>query len=515
MEQVQLAKLDSKNYNQQEYLNSQMENEGVEEDSDFLILTKEEKILSKILLRNILYSDKDPLPNKNINSNNEEENFIENEFHKKISEILLNNFNFSERDMDRNSRHNYNSDFENSLIYQTPKRFYIDWSSSKIREGKFNLKISTQSKNIIFEDLFTPINNKLEENEISLIKEGQNQRNSSSSESDSDLFSSEEDQEISDLEDKLQEYNYPSDFFDFSNTNKTSKFNFEINFDRRKPNQVLFFCEKLFINDIISAEDLAYIKSLAPISGRNFKFSQNQNLLGNQYENFEEAINEIRIFEKMEGLKNPLLSLRVDLNLNHSIEDHKFEKNIPLNIHNEKKFAYLLCKEDNQENENLRKIPGLNKCDNGEFLNEFIENVNEENYNKNFKLFILNEDNHILLDNPLYENLIMNIGEKNHINFFNTKEDLEKEINQFINPSANMKLNKQNFVEVPLGYLNYPNEVLRENFINIKKELFKQIENIKKNTRNLRNKNTYVKKASLNIGVKEFRIKDIESGLKI
>ena len=65
-------------------------------------------------------------------------------------------------------------------------------------------------------------------------------------------------------------------------------------------------CEKLFINDIISAEDLAYIKSLAPINNRNFKFTQNQNLLNNQYENFESAINEIRIFEKMEGLNNSL-----------------------------------------------------------------------------------------------------------------------------------------------------------------------------------------------------------------
>lgn len=494
MEQIQLTKLDN---NSRHF--SQTENEAAEEDSDFLILTKEEKILSKVLLRNILYSDNQPLPNNNNN---------ENKFHTKISQILLNNFNFSESDSDNNKFNydNYTNKTENSLIFKTPKKFFIDWTSSKLQEGKFSLKISTQSKNIIFEDLFTPIKHKKEKkiSEISVLKNSEK----SQSESDSDFFSSEEDAEFSDIDEKLKELNYPSDFFNFSDTNKTSKFNFEINFDRKKPNQVLFFCEKLFINDIISAEDLAYIKTLAPISNRNFKFSQNQNLLGNQFSDFSEVIKEIRILEKIEGLDGSLVKLKIDLNLNYQRKDHKFATKILLNFSDEKKFAYVIS--NNEDIENLRKIPFLGKCDSGEFLENFIENLSKENYNKNFKLFLLNKDRELLInDNHNYENLLEKIGEKNSLSFFNSVEEMEKEIFEFCNPSADIKLTKGNFVEVPLGYLNFDNEILKENFVNVNKAVFNEVEKLRKNSNVFRPGNKFVKNVSIFVEDTEFRFKDI------
>ena len=87
-EQIQLSKLDNPDkYLKQEssnsYFNNNMENDlynnnnnnnNIEEDSDFLILSNEEKILSKVLLRNILYSDKSPLPNNENNDNDSNSN---------------------------------------------------------------------------------------------------------------------------------------------------------------------------------------------------------------------------------------------------------------------------------------------------------------------------------------------------------------------------------------------------------------------------------------------------------
>lgn len=508
LEQVQLSKLDMpKKFQQQENLNNlgDMDSHNqAEEESDFLILTNEEKILSKVLLRNILYSNENPLPNNN----------QENSFHKKISEILLTNFNFSSNEnIDENNKFNYNnSNIENSLIFQGPKKFYIDWTSSKLSEGKFNIKISSQSKNITFEDLFTQVKNKKEENELALVENGYNKINS---ESDSDFFSSEEDLDFNDVEEKLKEFNYPSEFFDFSNTNKTSKFNLEINFDRKKPNQVLFFCEKLFINDIISAEDLSYIKSLAPIVGRNFKFTQNQNLLNNQYETLQEALNDIRIYEKMEGLSGSEIKLKMDLNLNYLRNDHKFAKRIPLNNSDERKFSYIITSNDDKEN--LGEIKGVEKIDNGIFLEEFIEKINSLNYNRNFKLFMLNKDHQILLENEYYETLLAKIGEKNSINFYNNKQEMEEDIKEFNNPTADLKLLEGNYVEANIGYLNFSNEILEENYMNIKKQVFKEIKNIYKSTNNLRLRNNYVKNVSLIIDNKEFRInaKEVNRELKI
>lgn len=508
LEQVQLSKLDMpKKFQQQENLNNlgDMDSHNqAEEESDFLILTNEEKILSKVLLRNILYSNENPLPNNN----------QENSFHKKISEILLTNFNFSSNEnIDENNKFNYNnSNIENSLIFQGPKKFYIDWTSSKLSEGKFNIKISSQSKNITFEDLFTQVKNKKEENELALVENGYNKINS---ESDSDFFSSEEDLDFNDVEEKLKEFNYPSEFFDFSNTNKTSKFNLEINFDRKKPNQVLFFCEKLFINDIISAEDLSYIKSLAPIVGRNFKFTQNQNLLNNQYETLQEALNDIRIYEKMEGLSGSEIKLKMDLNLNYLRNDHKFAKRIPLNNSDERKFSYIITSNDDKEN--LGEIKGVEKIDNGIFLEEFIEKINSLNYNRNFKLFMMNKDHQILLENEYYETLLAKIGEKNSINFYNNKQEMEEDIKEFNNPTADLKLLEGNFVEANIGFLNFSNEILEENYMNIKKQVFKEIKNIYKSTNNLRLRNNYVKNVSLIIDNKEFRInaKEVNRELKI
>jgi ribosomal protein L1 len=508
-EQIQLSKL-SKRPETGEF-NLQNNNNNNDDDSDFLILSNEEKILSKVLLRNILYSDKNPLANND--NNNDNNNNTNNNFYNKISNILLTNFNYSENELN-----NINNNIENSLIYQTPKKFYIDWTSSKLTEGKFNLRISTQSKNIIFEDLFLKVKNKKQENEVLLfnqkVKSNSKKINNkeSSSESESDLLSnssSQEDKEITEeFQEKLNELDFPSDFFNFSDTNKTSKFNFEINFDRKKPNQVLFFCEKLFINDIISADDLAYIKTLAPITGRNFKFTQNQNLLNNQYEDFEEAINEIRIYEKIEGLNNStaLMKLRIDLNLLYSREDHRINKKISLDFSKEKKFAYVIT--NFSDVEKLSKINFVEKCDSGDYLNNFIEKVTSENYQRNYKIFMLNKDSEILVNNYSYKNLLEKIGEKNTLSFFNTVEEMEKEIFEFSNPRFDIKLNKDNYIEVPVGYLNFSNEILFENYMKIKKEILNELKNLKKSLINLRPKNNFVKKISIFVEENEFRIKE-------
>jgi len=77
---------------------------------------------------------------------------------------------------------------------------------------------------------------------------------------------------------------FPKDLLQESSKDCSRKFDLVYEFNRNKLNHLLFFCEKLLLNDIISADELSEIKKIAFVANRNLKYSQDQSLLENQYE---------------------------------------------------------------------------------------------------------------------------------------------------------------------------------------------------------------------------------------
>ena len=454
------------------YFSSQQETQNTE---DSLVLSKSEKVFSKILLRNIRYFDKTPLKS-NINQ----------PLYNNIEDKLAKNFNFSEENEELNQHYlSDENNAESEIIYSTPKSFYVDWMESNLSEGKFTIKINSQSKNIIFEDLFNNLNNIKDSSNLFVV-------NFDNDNSDAEL--------LSDSEEILDENRFILDYSkEFFEENKEKKrFDFTYEFDKNKPNQLIFYCEKLFVNDVITAEEFSEIKRLPFISGRNLKYTQDQNIFENQYDNFSELLNDIRIMEKIDKIpEHQDLRIKFDLNLNYFRADHKIEAKVNKPCGVKDHYVYVITNEDNCEK--FQDLGVANKVDSGEFFRDFVEMINKNNYNKKFKLLITRNNLELITSREDgYDSLIEKIE-----NFSNdikeSDEEIISEINEFKNNQVSLKLNKNNFIDLILGDLSFSNEGLIENFNFILKNVNK--------LRPASVKNNYIKNISVFVNDIEFRLR--------
>lgn len=448
------------------------------QDRDLLMLSKQEKVFSKVLMRNIKY----------YSSNSQ--------LHDSIANKLISTFNFSEENDEGDKKHFLVDDTnaESDLIYSTSKSFYVDWANSDFSQGKVVLRIKAQSKNIIFEDLFNSIENVKDENSLFVVNfDGR----SAAENEENELFSDSE--EI--LNSNKNMLDYPRELLEEPNKDRR-KFDVVYNFDTTKPNQLLFFCEKLFVNDIISARELSEIKQLAFVANRNLKYSQDQNRLENQYDSVAEAFGDIRIMQKLERLDETSdLKVVFDLNLLYWRPDHKIDAKIKLPKTIENKYIYVISDKENLEF--LSKVPGITKLDNGEFFEEFVSMIDKNSYNKKFKLFIAKNNLEIITQKAeIYERFEAKApGFQNHIR--NNEEEIIAEVTDVQENKINVCLGKDNKINVNLGDLTLSNENLIENFGFLKKQILK----LKPSTVNKKN---YLKNASLYINNVEFRLKNKE-----
>ncbi len=457
--------------------------------SDLLLLSKQEKVLSKVLLRNIRYYDKHDF-------NNQDKNILYHD----ISKKLISNFNFSDENEFLNDHYLIDdNNVESNIIYSTQKSFYVDWLNSNLSKGKFVIKIKSQSKNIIFEDLFNTLNNLKDENSLFVINFDNNANNDETGVNKNE----EENELISDSEDIITSskniLDYPKEFLEDNKDRR--KFDFVYNFDKNKPNQLIFFCEKLFVNDIINAEELSEIKRLAFVSGRNLKYTQDQNIAGNQYDSFQDALADIRILEKLDRMPEYQdVKLVFDLNLNCKRPDHKIEAKIKMPHGGSNQFIYVIA--DREKIDSFAQVEGISKIDDGEFFTEFVEKFNKNNYNKKYKLLIeKNNLEAISQKAEIYDQFIEKaIGFKNHIK--NNKEEIISEIEDSLENKIHLALTKNNNIEVNIGDLNLCNEGLNENFSFMKKQILKlKPKTVKKN---------YIKNISVFVNGIELRLKNKE-----
>lgn len=451
----------------------------LENTRDLLLLTKPEKVFAKVLLRNIRYYDKNPFSLQE-----------KNKLYDNISNKLISTFNFAEENQDINDHYLIDeNNVESNIIYSSPKSFYVDWMASNLALGQFVLKIRSQSKNIIFEDLFNDLANIKDENSLFVL-------NIDKEQSEHELISDSE--EIAASNKFILDY--PKELYE---ENKERKFDLVYNFDKNKPNQLLFFCEKLFVNDIISAEELSEIKRLAFISGRNLKYTQNQNLSINQYEDLQEALHDLRIMEKLERIPDTQhVSIKFDLNLNHLRPDHNIDTKLSLKYGFTNQVIYVITDKDSIDL--FSKIAGVSKVDSGEFFAEFTDMISKNNYKKNHVLFIENKNLELISSQTeTYVKFLEIIGSNNtgdHIKF--NDDQIIKEISDFREHKFPVRLNNNNSIEIKLGDLSFSNENLIENFKHLKTQIMKlQPKTVKKN---------FIKNVSLFVNDVELRLKNKE-----
>lgn len=507
------------NSNNNNNLSASSENQN--SSRDLLLLSKQEKVYSKVLLRNIRFYAN----NSNNNNNN---NNKQNPLYDSVSNKLINTFNFSEENQDlqaaasaassieKDYEHSNiinqhylldENDSESNLIYSTHKSFYVDWTNSNFTQGKFALRIKSQSKNIIFEDLFNSLQNIKDENSLFVVNfdsQGAEGQNSAFSSKTQDTAADEHDL-LSDSEDALNRsrhlLDFPKDSLEESAKDRR-KFDLHFNYDSSKPNQLLFFCEKLFVNEIISAEELSEIKRLAFISNRNLKYTQDQSLNGNQYESSAEALADIRVLQRLERLQESTdIKAVFDLNLLFSRSDHKLDAKVKMPKGAENLLVYVISDKDNLEF--LSKVPGISKLDSGEFFEEFVNMIDKDSYNKKFKLFIAKNNLEIITQKAeVYERFEeKSPGFQNHIR--NNEEEIISEVTDVLENKINVRLGKDNRIEANIGDLTLGDESLLENFAFLKKQILK----LKPQTVSKKN---YIKNVSLFVNNVEFRLKNKE-----
>jgi len=456
-------------------------------DQDLLMLSKQEKVFSKVLLRNIKYYSKPSLSSE----------AAQNLLHNSVSNRLINTFNFSEENQEIGNNQHYlmeENNSESDLIYSTSKSFFVDWANSNPSQGKFTLHIKSQSKNIIFEDLFNSLQNIKDENSLFVVNfDGR----SSQDADEHDLLSDSEDA----VNRSRNLLDFPRDMLDEVNKDRR-KFDLVYQFDRNKPNQLLFFCEKLFVNDIISAEELSEIKRLAFVSNRNLKYSQDQNRMENQYDSVTEALGDIRIMEKLERLHEANdVKVAFDLNLLFWRADHKIDTKITMPKSIENKFIYVISDKNNVEF--LSKVPGISKLDSGEYFEEFLNMIDKNTYNKKYKLFIAKNNLELITQKAeIYERFEEKApGFQNHIR--NNEEEIVAEVTDVQENRVNVKLGKDNKIYINLGDLSLGDDNLLENFAFLRKQILK----LKPQSVNKKN---YIKNVSIFVNNVEFRLKNKE-----
>jgi len=473
--------LNNSNENSNEY------HDNINLNKELLLLSKSEKVFSKVLLRNIRYYDKNNFSNQN-----------KNNLYEEISNKLIKNFNFSEESQDINDHYLIDeNNVESNIINSTQKKFYVDWMNSNLSQGKFVIKIKSQSKNIIFEDLFTNLRNLKDENSLFVV----NFDNNTNEGQDASNFNNQnEDDLLSDGEDipnaNKNILDYPKDFLE--ENKDRGKFDLVYHFDKNKPNQLIFFCEKLFVNDIITAEELSEIKKLAFISGRHLKYTQNQSIEENQYNSFTEVLEDIRILEKLERL-NELQNINIvyDLNLLYSRRDHTIKTKIKLPNVIENQFIYVITNNENLNN--LLNAPGINKVDTGEFFSEFVNMIDKNSYNKKYKLFISKENLDIITQKNEEFERFLEVAKEFKKQVQNNDEEIVNEVNIFRKNLTSLRLNNNNKIEADLGDLSFSDKFLHENFSFLKKQI------LRLKPKSL--KSTYIKSISIFVNNEEFRIK--------